>query len=68
MPVTSWWKIRLKLTELYERLEGGANFAQVARNNSTDPGSQDNGGDLGCLARGQTVPPFEEAAFAAEVG
>lgn len=57
-----------KADELYERLEGGANFAQVARNNSTDPGSKDNGGDLGCLARGQTVPAFEEAAFAAEVG
>ncbi len=57
-----------KADELYERLGGGANFAQVARNNSTDPGSKDNGGDLGCLAQGQTVPAFEEAAFAAEVG
>lgn len=57
-----------KADELYERLEGGADFAQVARNNSTDPGSKDNGGDLGCLTQGQTVPAFEEAAFAAEVG
>lgn len=57
-----------KADELYGRLEGGADFAQVARNNSTDPGGKDNGGDLGCLARGQTVPAFEEAAFAAKVG
>ncbi len=54
--------------ELLTRIEGGAPFAQVAENNSTDPGSAQNGGDLGCLARGATVPPFDEAAFAADVG
>lgn len=54
--------------ELLERIEGGVPFAQVAQNNSTDPGSAPNGGDLGCLPRGATVPEFEEAAFATEVG
>jgi len=57
-----------KADEIYGRLQDGGNFAQLARNNSTDPGSKDNGGDLGCLSLGQTVPAFEEAAFAAEVG
>lgn len=57
-----------KANDLYGRLQDGANFAQLARNNSTDPGSKDNGGDLDCLNQGQTVPAFEEAAFGAEVG
>jgi len=57
-----------KADEIYQRLQDGGNFAELARNNSTDPGSKENGGDLGCLTTGQTVPTFEEAAFAAEVG
>jgi parvulin-like peptidyl-prolyl isomerase len=47
-------------------LEAGADFAELATERSIDPGSQ--GGDLGCFGRGRMVPPFEEAAFAAEVG
>lgn len=57
-----------KADEIYQRLQEGGNFAQLARNNSTDPGSKENGGDLGCLTAGQTVPTFDEAVFAAEVG
>jgi peptidyl-prolyl cis-trans isomerase C len=47
-------------------LESGADFAKLANERSIDPGGQ--GGDLGCFGRGRMVPPFEEAAFAAEVG
>lgn len=47
-------------------LEAGEEFAALADERSIDPGSQ--GGDLGCFGRGQMVPPFEEAAFAAETG
>jgi peptidyl-prolyl cis-trans isomerase C len=47
-------------------LEAGADFATLADERSIDPGGQ--GGDLGCFGRGRMVPPFEEAAFAAEVG
>lgn len=54
--------------EVYAQLEGGGDFEALARENSTDPGSAENGGDLGCISPGQTVPAFEEAAFAAEVG
>lgn len=49
-----------------EDLEAGGDFAALADERSIDPGGQ--GGDLGCFERGRMVPPFEEAAFAAEVG
>jgi peptidyl-prolyl cis-trans isomerase D len=49
-------------------LAGGADFAEVAKRESSDPGSKDNGGDLGTFQRGQMVPAFDAAAFALPVG
>lgn len=43
-------------------------FAELARANSQDPGSASNGGDLGFIARGTMVKPFEEALFALKPG
>ncbi len=51
-----------------ESLREGADFAEVAREESIDPGSAARGGDLGCLPQGATVPAFDEAAFSAEIG
>ena len=45
----------------------GADFAALAREHSDDLGSAQNGGEL-TVIRGQTVPPFEQAAFALEPG
>ena len=49
-----------RLTELKERLDNGANFADLARLQSED-GSAAKGGDLGWLSPGDTVPEFERA-------
>lgn len=53
--------------EIISQLDEGADFAALAQEHSTDPGSA-NGGDLGTFRRGAMVPPFEEAAFALEPG
>lgn len=59
---------RAQARDALERIEGGEDFADVAADVSIDPGSGANGGDLGEIGRGATVPEFEEAAFGAEVG
>ena len=46
----------------------GANFASLARRYSEDPGSKENGGNLGVAGRGAYVAPFEEAAWSLEPG
>jgi peptidyl-prolyl cis-trans isomerase C len=57
-----------KAEDVKAQLQDGGDFAALAKENSQDPGSAEKGGDLGCLGKGETVPPFEEAAFAAETG
>ncbi len=51
-----------------ERIDGGEEFATVAEELSSDPGSAANGGDLGWFGPGQMVPPFEEAVGSLEKG
>jgi peptidyl-prolyl cis-trans isomerase C len=57
-----------KANELKAQLDGGADFAELAKANSTDTGSGANGGDLGWFGLGQMVKPFEDAVVAAEIG
>jgi peptidyl-prolyl cis-trans isomerase C len=54
--------------EVKGQLQDGGDFAELAREFSQDPGSAEQGGDLGCIGQGETVPNFEEAVFGAEQG
>lgn len=50
------------------KLKAGGNFADLAKQYSTDPSSKDKGGELGFFGPGQMVPAFQAAAFALPVG
>lgn len=50
------------------RLAAGEDFAVVAQQLSDDPGSKQNGGDLGFFGRGAMIKAFEDAAFGAQTG
>lgn len=52
--------------EIKKRIEAGEDFAEVADETSTDKNAK--GGDLGFFTRGQMLKPFEDAAFALDVG
>ena len=56
-----------RITECLQRAREGEKFEDLAREYSDGPSGPD-GGDLGSFGRGQMVPEFEEAIFAAEVG
>ncbi|MBD3385963.1 hypothetical protein GF407_13685 [candidate division KSB1 bacterium] len=54
--------------ELLKEAKEGANFGELAKIYSQDPGSAQQDGDLGYFGRGQMVKPFEQAAFNAREG
>ncbi|PID46640.1 MAG: peptidylprolyl isomerase [Proteobacteria bacterium] len=53
--------------KLKQDIENGADFAEVAKANSSCPSSR-NGGDLGTFGPGQMVPEFDKVVFSAEIG
>jgi peptidyl-prolyl cis-trans isomerase C len=57
-------KARQKAEGLLTQLKNGGDFAQLAAQNSDDPGSKTQGGDLSWFGPGQMVPAFDKAAFA----
>jgi peptidyl-prolyl cis-trans isomerase D len=59
---------RTRAEGLLARARAGEDFAELAKANSDDEGSAQNGGDLGYNPRGRMVTPFDNAQFAMEAG
>ena len=59
---------KAKAEDLLKKIRGGADFAELAKANSDDPGSKAQGGELGWFTKGKMVPAFEQAAFALQPG
>lgn len=57
-----------KIEAFLQRAKNGEDFASLAKENSEDPGSAAQGGDLGYNKRGVMEPAFDEAMFALEAG
>ncbi len=53
---------------ILQQLLDGADFAEMAKEHSDDPGNADRGGELGWVTRGMMDPAFEEAGFALQIG
>jgi len=54
---------RAKAQDVEKQVKATGNWAELAKKYSEDPGSKDNGGELGWILKGQTVPEFEKTAF-----
>ncbi|GMT41984.1 MAG: peptidylprolyl isomerase [bacterium] len=61
-------KLKEKVEQVLKEIKNGADFSEMAKKYSDDPGSAVNGGDMGFFERGIMLPEFEEAAFALEPG
>ena len=59
---------KAKAEDILKQIKAGGNFADLASKNSDDPGSKVQGGELGWLDRGKTVPEFDKAAFTLNPG
>ena len=59
---------KAKAQAALKQVRGGADFSIVAKAQSQDPGSAQNGGDLGFFPKGQMNPQFEDAAFKLKAG
>lgn len=57
-----------KAEDVLKQVKAGGNFADLAKKYSDDPGSAKEGGSLGWIGRGRTVPEFEKAAFSLPKG
>ena len=59
---------KAKAQQVLKDLKAGKDFAALAKQHSQDPGSADNGGDLGFFQQGQMVGPFNDVAFSLKPG
>jgi peptidyl-prolyl cis-trans isomerase C len=63
-PAADRQKAKAKADDLLKRVQKGEDFAKLASENSDDPGSKVQGGDLPPFTHGEMVPAFDRAAFA----
>ncbi|HBU06624.1 MAG TPA: protein translocase subunit SecD [Candidatus Magasanikbacteria bacterium] len=66
-PVYNKEEAKAKAQEIYNQANAN-NFADLAKQYSSDPGSKDKGGDLGSFIKGMMITEFEDAVFNAQVG
>jgi peptidyl-prolyl cis-trans isomerase D len=57
-----------KAQDILKQLKAGGNFAELAKKYSDDPGSKAQGGELGFIQHGATVPEFDQTAFSLQPG
>ncbi len=63
-----WAAAKKKAEKIRREIVSGADFAKLAKKYSDDPGTKDQGGELGFFSKGRMVPEFENAAFSLKVG
>jgi peptidyl-prolyl cis-trans isomerase SurA len=59
---------KLRIDSIYNALKQGADFAELAKKCSMDPGSASKGGELPWIVKGQTLPEFEKQVWAMKEG
>jgi peptidyl-prolyl cis-trans isomerase D len=59
---------KAKAEGILKQIQGGANFADLAKKYSDDPGSKDKGGELPFAQHGTMVPEFDKAIFSQKIG
>ena len=67
-PQSEWDALKVRIDSVYKALKDGADFAELAKKVSQDPGSARQGGLLPFVQHGQFVKEFETAAFALQPG
>ena len=67
-PQSEWDAAKVRIDSIYQALKNGANFAELAKKVSQDPGSAREGGLLPFVQRGRLVKEFEDAAYALQPG
>lgn len=61
-------KAKSDIDDVYKRIQAGEDFAVLARDFSQDPGSAQNGGDLGYVTKGKMVKEFDDVVFSLKPG